>query len=238
MKTLIVMSAAAAVILNPGVGASQQATATPGERAAAAQRLVDGVGANRFVQGIVNLIAQEQRMSPFARDIAARIFLKTFDPTSLREGLIALHAEIFTNEELEQLAVFYETALGQKVLDAQTIFVAKMGLLVRADAQFRRSFFKASCVAGVVGDIVQRWEARVFSPPPAVFGPPPPPPPPPPSAVLGQLGLMEIEQWCSCVVEKVEIKFGVWDADKPEIREFVQDLEVTGSCPPPSIRQR
>lgn len=110
--------------------AEKKAAAPDSAELAAARKLGDAIGMDKQIeaglaamQPMIQQLAMQMQLDPAAteqlRGIFKTWFIEDCDFSSVNDKVLAMYAERFTVEELNELTAFYETPLGKKLLKEQ-----------------------------------------------------------------------------------------------------------------------
>jgi uncharacterized protein len=127
MRTLTALALAA--LLLQAAPLSAQASPASASHRAAAVRLLEVTRARAALEGIPDAsvpaplqgMADMQALQPMMREL----FREQLSWSSLEPEYVRVYTEVFTERELRELIAFYETPLGQKMLDKMPVAAAR-----------------------------------------------------------------------------------------------------------------
>lgn len=130
MTRLIAGLALAAAMASAGAARAQEASKS---HKAAAEALLKTMNVNKQMTAAVDqMVAMQVKanpaMAPF-KDVMVKFLKKHMSYESLKDDLIKIYSETFTEQELKDLTKFYKTPLGKKLLEKQPALTQKAGEL-------------------------------------------------------------------------------------------------------------
>ncbi len=127
MKRGLILAVAAAVLIGGAVRADEKS------HKAAAEKLLEVTDAEKNLQRSIDLSLEQQlranpQLAP-AKEAMKKFFNKHLSYAALKDDLVKMYTEEFTEEELKKVVEFYSTPAGKKMAAKQPTLMQKGGEL-------------------------------------------------------------------------------------------------------------
>jgi uncharacterized protein len=118
------------------IGTSGAALAADDSNAKAAEKLLNSLGMQKTLDAAVaqkvdNQIKQKLELSPY-KDAMTRFYAKYMSYDNLKPDLIKMYTQTFSKQEMDEIAAFYDTPTGKKVVAKMPEIINK-GVKLGAD---------------------------------------------------------------------------------------------------------
>lgn len=190
----------------------------------ASEALVDTLDLNRSIMNMILFSFPQQ-----AHDIIKYVLGKeTGLWDAMRKDVSIIYAEIFTENELKELTVFFKSDIGKKWIDSQAEFSRRSLLTLQKKESFIRQTVILSCVAAILVPIIDGYKKRAGITSEGIL-----------PEIMSQLEplIKDAKKTCVCAVDEAGLKWGLENLqsklNSPEFGEFMNYLFTSGKCPVP-----
>lgn len=127
MKRGLILAVAAAVLVGGAARADEKA------HKAAAEKLLEVTDAEKNLQRSIDMSLEQQlkanpQLAP-AKEAMKKFFNKHLSYAALKDDLVKMYMDEFTEEELKKVVEFYSTPAGKKMAAKQPVLMQKGGEL-------------------------------------------------------------------------------------------------------------
>jgi hypothetical protein len=210
---------------SPRQAAPPMAAAAPSHMAAATD-LVRSLHMEQYLQTMIEGLAPPG----LKRDILQYIVMQRIDVRAFEAFGAKIYADTFTEEELRQLTVFFQSELGRKLQSRQVALQRNVSEAFSNSPEMMSNFFVSGCAAGAVAaaaEQARQFQINLGQQPPTV------------EAILKNIQplVAKAETSCGCMFGKAMAAAQSKDLSKmfqePAVKQAVDEAFKSGACPRP-----
>jgi hypothetical protein len=147
---------------------------------------------------------------------------------AMRKDVSIIYAEIFTENELKELTVFFKSEIGKKWIDSQAEFFRRSLLTLQNKESYIRQTAILGCVTAILVPIIEEYKKRTGVTNEGRL-----------PEIMSQIEplIKDVKKSCVCAVDEAGLKWGLENLqskqNSPEFGEFLNHLFTSGKCPVP-----